>query len=201
MFGRGEIISPILILVGIWICALVSIFLGVGYFNEQVGVAGAILGVALFGFLPLFLFAGVGVYLLITGRREAEELEVIRKKERILGLVQAQGQVSVGEIMVELELTRKQITNHIFELVGQGLFTGYIDWDALTFYSKDASAMGDNQCPNCGGVRELVGKGVVKCPYCGVSLFIPPDAEQKKLLHPNLLLIGRKAKRQLNLIY
>jgi hypothetical protein len=137
-----------------------------------------VLGVGLFGFLPLFLFAGVGVYLYISGGKEEAEVEQIRKKERILGLVQSQGQASVGSIMVELKMTREQVTNAIYELVAMGLFTGYIDWDALTFYSKDAAQVGSNQCPNCGGIRELVGQGVIKCPYCGVSLFIPPGTEQ-----------------------
>jgi transposase len=116
--------------------------------------------------------------LTVSGRKEAGELEEIRKKERILGLIQAQGQTSVGSIMVEMKMTREQVTNAILELVAMGLFTGYIDWKSLTFYSQDAKAVGSNRCPNCGGVREFVGKGVIKCPYCDVSLFIPPGAEQ-----------------------
>lgn len=178
MFARGKIIGPILILAGVGICALVTIFIGVGYFSESTGIGGAVLGVVLFGFLPLILFAGVGAYLLISGRKEEEEIELIKKKQRVLGLVQSHGQVSVGEIMVEMDMTRDGVTNAIYELVSMDLFTGYIDWDAMTFYSKDASVVGSNQCPNCGGIREFVGKGVVKCPYCGVSLFIPPDAPQ-----------------------
>lgn len=180
MFERGKILGPILILAGLGICVVVSGLMGVGYLTESVGLGGVSLGIILFGFLPFLILVGVGVYLTMSGRKETEELEEIRKKERILGLVQAQGQASVGSIMVEMKMTREQVTNSIYELVAQELFTGYIDWDALTFYSKDASAVGSNQCPNCGGVRELVGQGVIKCPYCGVSLFIPPTAEQTK---------------------
>lgn len=178
MFGKGKVMGLILIGVGVAICALVGGFMGVGVATESTGLAGAALGLLMFGFLPLLVFGGVGAYLYVAGRKEEAELAVIRKKERILGLIQAQGQASVGSIMMEMDMTRDQVTNAIYELVAMDLFSGYIDWDALTFYSKDASAVGSNQCPNCGGVREMVGKGVIKCPYCGVSLFIPPQAEQ-----------------------
>ncbi len=178
MFGNAKVIGPILIAIGGISCLLVSAYMGVAVYIDQVTLLGAILGALACGVVPLLAFGGVGTYLLITGRKEAAEMELIRKKERILGLIQAQGQASVGTIMVEMSMTRDQVTDAIYELVAMNLFSGYIDWDALTFYSQEASAVGSNQCPNCGGVREMVGKGVIKCPYCGVSLFIPPDAPQ-----------------------
>lgn len=180
MFSRGKIVGPILIVLGAGICLLVSAFMGVGIANQQLSPGGAALGIVLFGALPLFFFAGVGTYLLISGRKEEAEREIIRKKERILGLVQAQGQVSLSTIMMEMKMSREEVTNAIYELVAMGLFTGYADWDALTFYSREASQVGSNQCPNCGGIREFVGQGVIKCPYCGVSLFIPPGVENRR---------------------
>jgi hypothetical protein len=93
-------------------------------------------------------------------------------------MIQAQGKVSLNSIMIEQHLTREQVRNDIYELVNQGLFSGYIDWQTATFYSKDAARVGTNKCPNCGGIREVVGKGIVKCPYCGVELFVPADAPQ-----------------------
>jgi len=86
--------------------------------------------------------------------------------------------VPLGQAMIEMKMSRDDITTAMYELVTQGLFAGYIDWNAQTFYSQDAARVGRNKCPNCGGVRELVGKGIVKCPYCGAMLFIPPDAPQ-----------------------
>ena len=82
MFGRGKIIGPILILVGIGICFVVTAFLGVGLYSENLSIPGAALGIALFGLLPLLLFVGVGAYMTITGRREEKELEQIRKMRR-----------------------------------------------------------------------------------------------------------------------
>ncbi len=167
-----------MIVAGIAICLSVALFVGSGYTGDQVGRSGAILGIALFGVLPLLLFGGAGAFLYARGHAEELELAAIRKKERLLGLIQAQGKASLGTIMIETKMTRDEVRDAIYELVNLGLFAGYIDWSAQTFYSQDAARVGSNACPNCGGVRELVGKGIVKCPYCGVELFIPPDAPQ-----------------------
>ena len=177
--GRGKIMGPILIVVGVGIFLLATAFVVLGYSSGRTQeITSVVLGIGCFGLAPLAVLGGVGTYLLISGRKEEAEEELIRKKERILGLIQAQGQASVSTIMLEMSLNREEVTNAIYELVSMGLFSGYIDWDKLEFYSKDAVVIGSNQCPNCGGVRELVGRGVVKCPYCGVSLFVALDAPQ-----------------------
>jgi hypothetical protein len=59
-------------------------------------------------------------------------------------------------------------------LVGLGVFTGYINWDDGVLFSAQASQLRDlTQCKKCGGAVKLVGKGVVKCPYCGTEYFLP----------------------------
>jgi hypothetical protein len=176
--SNGKTVGMILIAVGVVICAGMSIFVGSGISSGQVGTSGAILGVGLFGVLPLLLLGGVGAYLFVRGRSEEQEMVGVRQKERLLGMIQAQGKISLGTMMIETKMSRDDIKNAIYELVNQGLFAGYIDWKSQTFYSQDAARVADNKCPNCGGVRELVGKGIVKCPYCGVELFIPADAPQ-----------------------
>lgn len=178
MIGGGKTIGIILIVVGLVICAVVSLFVSSGATSGQTTTAATILGIGAFGVIPLLLFAGVGAFLFLRGSAEEKELVVVRQKERLLGMIQAQGKVTLNTIMVEQRLNRDQVQNYIYELVQQGLFSGYIDWKNATFYSQDASRVGSNKCPNCGGVREIVGKGIVKCPYCGVELFIPPNAPQ-----------------------
>lgn len=178
MIGSGKVIGVILIGVGLVVCAIVSLFVGSGAASGQTTTAATVLGIGIFGIIPLALFSGVGIYLFTRGSAEEKELAQVRQKERLLGLIQAQGKVTLNTIMVEQHLSRDQVQNYIYELVQQGLFSGYIDWKNATFYSQDASRVGSNKCPNCGGVREIVGKGIVKCPYCGVELFIPPNAPQ-----------------------
>lgn len=182
MVGSGKTVGVIFVVIGA-VCFLVAaLFIGSGVASGSLTTAGAILGVGLFGVLPLLLFGGVGAYLFVKGRSEAAAMADVRRKERLLGLIQAQGKASLSTIMVELKVTRDTVKHDIYELVQQGLFAGYINWEQLTFFSSDAQRVGSNKCPNCGGIRELVGKGVVKCPYCGVELFIPPDAPQTQAM-------------------
>jgi ribosomal protein S27E len=169
----GRALGIILIAAGVGICALVSLFIGSGLVTNQLTLAGAVLGIGLFGGMPLVLLGAVGTFIFLRGRAEEKELAEIRKKERLLGMISAQGQVSLGSAMIEMKMTRDEVQNAIYDLVNQGLFAGYIDWTTQTFYSKDAAQVGSTKCPNCGGVREVAGKGIVRCPYCGVTLFIP----------------------------
>ncbi len=173
----GRIVGVILIVAGLAICGIVSLFLGVGALaaGEGPGVsrAGAILGIALFGVVPLIILGGVGVYMFIRGGQEAAEMTEVRKQEKLLGMIQAAGKVSLANAAIEMHLTRDQVKDMIYQLVNQGLFSGYINWQEGIFYSKDLSQVQTTKCPNCGGEREVVGKGLVKCPYCGVELVLP----------------------------
>lgn len=177
MAGSSKIVGIIFMVVGVIVGLLATIFVGTGIASGGIQTAGgAVLGIGACGVVPLLLFGGVGIFLFIRGRTEEAELSEVRQRERLLGIIQAQGQVALGSLMIEMKLSRDQIKQAIYDLVHLGLFAGYIDWNKQTFYSRDMAQVGNTTCPNCGGVRELVGQGVVKCPYCGVELFIPPGA-------------------------
>jgi hypothetical protein len=121
-------------------------------------------------FSPLI---GLGVYLWRRGAVEAQEAEAAEKQRRLLGMIQARGQVSLPEIAIELRATRDQVRAWIYDLVHMGLFTGYANWSEGVLYSAEAAALRDaGQCPRCGGVLELAGKGVIRCPYCGTEIFL-----------------------------
>ncbi len=173
--NKGKLSGLLFIIGGVAICAVASLFIGAGYATGKVELPGAVLGVGIFGILPLLILGGVGAYLLVSGQREDVRLQAAQKRERILGMIEAQGRVPLDRIMSEMGMTQAEVKTAIYDLVNQGLFTGYINWEDMTFYSAEASKVGSTTCPNCGGVREFVGKGVVKCPYCGVELYLPPD--------------------------
>ncbi len=135
MTSSGRTAGVILIAVGLVIFVVAVAFIGSGMASGAVGTSGAILGITLFGVLPLLLFGGVGAFVMNRGRAEERELAEVRKKERLLGLIQAQGQASLNTIIVETKMTRDEVKQAIYELVNQGLFAGYINWDTLTFYS------------------------------------------------------------------
>ena len=113
-----------------------------------------------------------GAYLFIKGGQEQVEFQEMDKERTILNMVQTQGKVKISDVALQMKASRDQVKNYIYDLVGKGLFTGYINWNDGVLVSKTAGEMKTTKCPNCGGEREVVGQGVVKCPYCGSELFV-----------------------------
>jgi len=172
----GRTVGIVLTIAGLAICLVCALTMFAGVTSSlfpETGTAGALLGFALFGIMPLLILGGVGIFLFVKGGQEVAEMADVQKKERLLGMIQSAGKVSLGNAAIEMKMTQQQVKDAIFELVNQGLFSGFINWQEGTFYSKDLAQVQTTKCPNCGGQREAVGKGLVKCPYCGVELFIP----------------------------
>ena len=169
--GQGKTVALILITVGVIVALLAFFFLFSGWAEGRLRISGFLLGlvIALVLCLPLF---GAGVFLLVRSRGEALEFAEAAKEKKILNIVRTQGKVDVAGLAIEMGLTRSQVKEYVYDLVGKELFTGYINWAEGILYARDAGEMRTTKCPNCGGVRELVGKGVVKCPYCGSDLFL-----------------------------
>jgi len=171
MGGQGRTVAWILIVLGVIILVASALYLFSGVAEGRLRLSGFLLGTGLALVIALPLLAG-GVFLLARSRSEALQFAELEKEKRILNMVRTQGQVNVADIAIEMNLTREQVRAHIYDLVGKGLFTGYVNWDEGVLYAVEAAVMRTTKCPNCGGVREVVGKGTVKCPYCGSELFL-----------------------------
>jgi hypothetical protein len=171
MSGTGKTIGIILVMIGVLIGLVAALFFGSGVASGRMPSA-MILGFGLVFVVVVLPLVGVGGFLFVKGRQEAAAFAEVEKEKRVLNMVLTQGQVRVAEAALELNATRDQVKDWIYDLVGKGLFTGYINWDEGILYSKQASEMGTNKCPNCGGELELAGKGVVSCPYCGTEIFL-----------------------------
>ncbi len=169
--GQGKTVGMILIIIALVILLLAGLFLLSGMSEGRLRSSGLLLGLGLALVLALPLLA-VGVVMLRQGRSEAAQFAQAEKEKRILNIVQTHGQVKVADVVIEMNLTRDQVRDYIYDLVGKGLFTGYINWKDGILYARQASEMQTTKCPNCGGVREVVGKGIVKCPFCGSELFL-----------------------------
>lgn len=169
MKSSGKIIGIILVGVGAVLILAVVLWLLVA---ENLSRGGAALGLILALILAAPLIGG-GVFVLIRGAREDKAMAQVAQQRKLLSLVKTQGQVSIGDVALELGATFDQVKTWIYDLVGKGLFSGYINWDNGILYSQQASQLRDEtRCKQCGGALSLAGKGVVRCPYCGTEYFL-----------------------------
>lgn len=169
--GQGKTIGLILIIVGLVLGLAATGWLGTTLATGALGAGGFALGLALMA-LVILPFLGFGIFFLVRGAAEGRDMARVAQERKLLNMVLTQGRVHVAEAALELDVSRDQVKAYIYDLVGKQLFTGYINWNDGILYAREAAEMRTNKCPNCGGERELAGKGIVRCPYCGSELFL-----------------------------
>jgi hypothetical protein len=128
MPSSGRLIGSILIVAGLVLGAIMSVWLLSGMREGTLQGSGAVFGL-LFGFLILVApLVGGGIFFLTRGRAEEKASERVRGQRRLLDMLMTRGQLSIVDVALELGLTREQIESDLYDLVGLGLFTGYVDW-------------------------------------------------------------------------
>ncbi len=173
MKASGKIVGILLIGGGLVLGLAIAGWLVSGLQDDKIDTPAAIFGLVLALGLVILPKVGGGAYFLVHGIREEKAIAGIQQQRTLLNAVMAQGQVSVSDLVLDLDSTREAIQKDLYDLVGKGIFSGYIDWDSGMLYSVEASKLqGRQTCPNCGGKVELAGKGLVKCPYCGAEIFL-----------------------------
>ncbi len=169
----GRILG-ILLLIGGVIVGLIVTALMVTYRAEGRVSAGAmVLGLAL-GFIVLVLPQwGIGAFLLWQGQKEAKIEARQTQQRKLLDIVKTQGQIPISDLAIEMGTNRDEVKNMLYQLVGMGIFTGYVNWDEGMLYSQQAKELRNmNKCQVCGGELELGGRGIIRCPYCGTEYFL-----------------------------
>ena len=171
MQSSGKLIGLILIASGLACGAIGGLWAAAQRAGEKLDAGALIFAIGGLAVIALPLI-GAGIFFLVRGGREEEELKDIAKQRKILNMVSTQGQVRIAEVALELGATKDQLKQWLYDLVGKGLFSGYINWDDGVLYSKQASQLKSGSCPNCGAKLEMAGKGVVKCAACGSEVFL-----------------------------
>ncbi len=170
---KGKALAFVLIGVGLVICLMSTLWLVAGAVAEhKLSPAATLLGIGIAVILAV-PFIGGGFVILRRSQAEAKAMAYAQTESKLLGMVQAQGQVEIARAALELGLTRDQVKAMVYDLVHKGFFSGYINWEEGILYSEEASKLKEGaRCPNCGGQLELAGKGVIRCPYCGTEIFL-----------------------------
>ena len=170
--NMGRLIGILMVLGAVAICLIALVWVGTTLSAGDTEITGAVLGAALAGIIVLPL-GGIGVFMIVRGGQEAKTDVVAQKQRRLLDLVTSRGEISINDAALELQVPRDEMKNWIYRLVGLGVFSGYINWDDGILFSAQASKLRElTNCKKCGGEVKLVGKGVVKCPYCGTEYFL-----------------------------
>lgn len=168
---RTRVIGFVLMFIGLGFAAWLAAGMAEAVSQDR-SITGHILGLVLFS-LPWF---AVSIYLLFSSRGEVKEAGKADKERTILDAVMARGRVSVADLAIEGGLTREQVRDYIYDLIGKDLFRGYVNWDKGELVSAEAAQIKSDTCPNCGGKVELAGKGLVRCPFCGTETYLSPPA-------------------------
>ena len=171
MVGSGRIVGLGLMIGSAVMFAAFAVWAMTALATAETSSGGMALGIVL---TPIF---GVGVYLLRVGTAEQNQYAVVQQERRILNMVLTQGQVTIGELVAELQQPRDTVEKMIRDLVGKQLFSGAINWERGLLYSVESQALTDgHKCPNCGGDVRFAGKGLIVCPYCGSEIFLTKNA-------------------------
>ncbi len=156
-------------LVAIIITALMWTYSREGSLTSGAAMLGFVLGM-LFLVLPQW---GIGAYLLWKGGQEAKIAATADKQRELLDIIKSRGQVDIGDVAIEMQVSKDEVQGMLHQLVGMGLYSGYINWDEGVLYSREASKLREiTECYHCGGQVKFAGKGIVSCPYCGTEYFL-----------------------------
>ena len=170
----GRTIGIILIAAGLIALLAIAGLMGTyGFVTDELTTGAAVLGITLGLFVIVLPLWGVGGFMLWSGLREEKAMAGVRAQRQLLNIVKTQGQVALSDIVIEMNSTRTAVKDMLYDLVGKGLFSGYINWDEGVLYSQQASELhGLTNCRHCNGQLELAGKGVINCPFCGTEYFL-----------------------------
>lgn len=171
--NMGKFLGIALIAGGFIVAAIVIVLMNVYRSEGNLTAGAATLGITL-GLLILVLPQwGFGAFFLWRGQQDSAVSQKAGQQRKMLDMIKSRGQIHISDLVIELNETRDDVYNMIHQLVGMGLFSGYINWDEGVLYSREARELRNiKNCYNCTGELELAGKGIIKCPWCGTEYYL-----------------------------
>ncbi len=169
---QGKNAGAVLVSAGIGIGVLGVVILLAMMLFMGVGIPGFIAGLVILAIVVIPIIVA-GVILRNRGEKDAAKAASAQKQRQLYEMVQARGKLTIPDAVFELGSTVDQVKEWIYNLVGLGIFNGYINWDDGVLYSAEAANLRDlSECKRCGGTVSLAGKGVSACEYCGTEYFL-----------------------------
>lgn len=178
MIGSGKTLGIILMIGAAILLIAFGAWAMTALASSETTGGGATLGVvlALIVIAPVF---GIGAYLFRKGGQEQAEMAQVQKEKQILNAVLTRGQVTISELVADMQAPPEDVKRMIQDLVGKQLFSGAVNWDKGILYSVESQKLTENsKCPNCGGDLVFAGKGLIVCPYCGSQVFLTKRAAE-----------------------
>lgn len=176
MTGGTKTVGLILMIAGAIVGVLVVGWLAANLAEDDnsMRVSGAVFGGVVLFAVVVAPLAGGGLFLFTRGRAEEQRFAHVGRQRKMLGIVEAAGEIEIADLALQLGGTRDSVRTDLYDLVSKGLFTGYVNWDRGILYARQASELRDRgTCPNCGGALSLAGKGLIRCEFCGAEIFLP----------------------------
>ena len=149
-------IGIVLIVVGLGVAA----WLGVGLATGK-SAGGIVLGFVLFS-LP---FLAVGLYFLLQSKGEIKQQTEAEKERAVLDAVTARGRVTVPDLAIDTDSSRDDVRRYIYDLIGKGLFTGYVNWEKGELVSAEAAQIKERFQQKYVDAAKLVQDGADESTY------------------------------------
>ncbi|MEM7030018.1 MAG: hypothetical protein AAF629_10675 [Chloroflexota bacterium] len=170
MFGSGRTIGIVFIIAGTLVACGGSAMSAVTNYPESTEKPLPIMAIPLAAGLSV---VGFGFFSFRRGCRTLHELATIQKQKKLLGMLRHEGWVDINDLARELQTDTNDIQYLVNDLVEQGLFHGYFDWQASKLFSKHQVVLqGATHCPSCGGQQTFSGRGMIPCRHCDVQVLL-----------------------------
>jgi hypothetical protein len=172
--NSGQYVGVGLVAVGLLLALGIAAWLGVGLANDDLEAGGAVLGGVIAFLFLVAPFVAVGAFLIFRSRAESREFAQAAAQRRLMGRIEAAGEISVADLAIDSGMTRDEVRDNLVDLVSKGLFSGYVDWQRGRLFARQAAQLRElRNCQSCGSELQLAGHGLVRCPFCGTEYFLP----------------------------